>query len=320
MPAELHRYDKTFNLTPCNYQKIVQVTYNWNDGIVTISNDTHYLDFNGWSLASLGSIDYEDRAEVKNLTTEYNGTVTLYAKWGGEIVLPIATWPGYIFLGWSKERQDPFPDMSYNTKVQVAKLRVGKLVGSTYGDDPIANVENYMRWSPEGDTTLYAMWYDNRITVTLNSNFGGENEETTILNGERNVEMDIPAKPFQRHGYEFMGWSKNRNATMSELILRDDGTSYASFDSDVVLYAIWRRNIFRVDFQLQGGQIDPSESTYVMVAEGNPLPTLPTPIRLAHDFQGWFTQPLGGYKAWNGTLVMNDMVLYAQWRETEFTV
>ena len=58
--------------------------------------------FNGWSKTVDGSVDYDDEATVKNLTTEFE-TVTLYAVWGdanAKLTLPTPVREGYKFKGW----------------------------------------------------------------------------------------------------------------------------------------------------------------------------------------------------------------------------
>ena len=47
-------------------------------------------EFNGWSLTKDGSLDFEDKAAIKNLTDEDEATITLYARWieAGAIELP----------------------------------------------------------------------------------------------------------------------------------------------------------------------------------------------------------------------------------------
>ena len=152
------------------------------DTIITYPID---LVFTGWSKSQLGTPDFQDLQLLSNLSQQENGMETLYATWNQpqEIVLLEPAKEGCVFLGWSLERKDAFPEDDYNTKEKVKTFRVGKIVGSTNGDDPIANVENFMLWTPKENTTLYAMWYEipkvniflddnqsNFIDITLNDN------------------------------------------------------------------------------------------------------------------------------------------------------
>lgn len=43
--------------------------------------------------------------------------------------------------------------------------------------------------------------------------------ETRTISGERNIPIVIPQCPFKREDYEFIGWSKNPNATQSDVVI-----------------------------------------------------------------------------------------------------
>ena len=129
--------------------------------------------FAGWTTAPYSmDVEYEDKALVKNLASEQNATVTMYALWKAEEdILPVPSREGYLFLGWSTTRLEDFPHGDNNTKDEVRAKRVGKVVGEIGGLDPIANNDNYARYAPSEDQTLYAMWYDNRTHIYLDSNY-----------------------------------------------------------------------------------------------------------------------------------------------------
>ncbi len=73
------------------------IQYNANGGTGTMNNSTHlygeekelnantfnrlYYSFLGWSTKSNGSVEYNDKQTVKNLTADNNSTLTLYAVW-----------------------------------------------------------------------------------------------------------------------------------------------------------------------------------------------------------------------------------------------
>ena len=96
---------------------------------------------------------------------EDGAVVTLYAMWETDYMeLPVPSREGYIFLGWSVERQEDFPHPGYNTKDKVKSLRIGKTVGPLNDSDPIADRENYLIWKPTSyrrlnkQDKLHAMW------------------------------------------------------------------------------------------------------------------------------------------------------------------
>lgn len=169
MDDESRSYDEEFQLQKANFSKSVTVNFDWNDGFNSMSTKDYQMKFIGWTTAPESSdVEYEDKGIVKNLASKEGDVVTLHALWqANSDLMPTPSREGYLFLGWSKEPQADFPHDSMNTKDEVRSLRVGEVVGQVNGDDVIANNENYMRYAPSENQTLYAMWYDNRVSLTL---------------------------------------------------------------------------------------------------------------------------------------------------------
>ena len=126
--------------------------------------------------------------------------VTLYAMWETDYMeLPVPSREGYIFLGWSVERQEDFPHPGYNTKDVVKALRIGKTVGPLNDSDPIADRENYLIWKPTSyrrlnkQDALHAMWIgpDGEIHVSAMYDTGKEGQTSRDMVSSRE-EPDLP--------------------------------------------------------------------------------------------------------------------------------
>ena len=203
MPSETHYWGEWFNLPKNTYARQFSVTFNWNDGRAESSQsglangmwynttDDGYIDYTqdddgnpvyreditqvfvedmafvGWSRSPVDVVDeHVDGERVVNLAVEDGAVVTLYAMWETQYLeMPVAQRKGFIFLGWSFERQDDFPHPGYNTKDKVKALRIGKTVGPLNDSDPIADRENYLIWKPSTHRRLneqyelHGMWY-----------------------------------------------------------------------------------------------------------------------------------------------------------------
>ena len=160
---------------PINYH----VAYDCNTGNGTMANTDHIYDkeknlraktctktgytFLGWSKTKNGNKQYDDSQEVKNLTTENNATVTLYAVWkvntytvtyntdeGSECQnktvtydsnygeLCTSTKENNLFLGW-------YLDAAFNNKVE-----------STTKVTTASNHTLYAKWEPQGFKFKYS--------------------------------------------------------------------------------------------------------------------------------------------------------------------
>ncbi len=160
----------------------------------------------GWNTAADGTgTPYKEGEQVINLTTEPNGTVTLYAQWtaneytvtfdpnGGEGIISSQSFTydtaqkltgngftrtGYTFDGWKDD------------------------YGNSYFDEEI--VEN-LTSELNGNVTLYAQCKANSYSVSLNLNGGrfadGAQDVTSYTYGAVTLLPDVT-----RSGYRFEGW------------------------------------------------------------------------------------------------------------------
>lgn len=71
-----------------------------------------------------------------------------------------------------------------------------------------------------------------------------------------------------------------------------------------------------VSLDANGGSLPEGTSTKRTLNKGDQAGELPTPTRNRHNFKGWFTQPEGGEKVTEETVVSDSIILYAQWEKS----
>lgn len=179
---------------------------------------------------------------------------------------------GYRFLGWSTSSGSAVP---------------AYMPGDEYTADQ--------------DMTLYAVWETLEYTLSFNMNGGtGSLNPIHITNG--NV-CTIPSYVPQRTGYDFLGWSSDRNAAAATY---QAGDIYPG--GEATLYAVWKIRTYVVSFDSAGaGSISP-----ITASHGSTI-TLPVPERQGLFFDGWYTGD--NKKVTDSTPVVSNLSLTARWAE-----
>lgn len=150
------------------------------------------------------------------------------------------------------------------------------------------------------------------------------NTGSTDVVQQQSVLKDVPfiidENPFERMGYEFAGWSRNKNAATADV--QQDGFSAAGISSDLDLYAIWRPVTLTFTFDPNGGKFQNGQTdTYIMSNIG--FGTFPNigaaylnPTRDGYEFNGWYDLN-GGAKISQWTFyAMDNMNFLAKWTQT----
>ena len=89
-------------------------------------------------------------------------------------------------------------------------------------------------YTGNGDVTLYAVWQISNYTVTYNANggSGAPDDQTKIHGTALKLSDTVPT----RHGYIFVGWATNSNATSATYV----PGGYYTDNTNATLYAVWR--------------------------------------------------------------------------------
>lgn len=185
--------------------------------------------FDGWSITPEGLSQYTDKQVVESIGT--GDDITLYAKWtkasytvkfdanGGNgtmdditaealafVKLPLNTFTkdGMVFVGWSETSDG---EVKY-----------------TDGQSVVF----------DGNTTLYAVWSAEKITITFNANGGsGEMQSVDVDLGQS---VTIPSNTFTKEGYKFLGWATEEGG---EVVYTDGQT--ITLQADTTLFAVWEK-------------------------------------------------------------------------------
>lgn len=201
--------------------------------------------FAGWSLSKNGSVVYQDGAEVKNLASEQNATVTLYAVWepiptytvhydanGGSGAPADASalegetctvpdqkpvYDGYRFLGWSENPAAAQADPAYAAGTPLTMTR---------------SLTLYAVWQKLG---TYTITYNSGVSDSSVSNLPPAGKKTE---GELYILSSITPV---REGYNFAGWSKNYGGEKDY-----EAEAVYNEDKDLTLYARWEAKSYRL--------------------------------------------------------------------------
>lgn len=189
--------------------------------------------FAGWSLNPEGAgTDYSDGQSVQDLTSDPNGTVTLYAKWTpNSYALTFDTAGGVpttidaqqvVFGSHAKAVADP--------------AKTGHEFTGWLSDEPTPQTWDLSSDSssptmPARDVSLTAQWSINTYTVTFSSI--GDNVPAITVNHGDTITAPVPPA---RDGFIFAGWYDDPNCVLSphdfSVSVTQDITLYAKWDID----------------------------------------------------------------------------------------
>ena len=168
----------------------------------------------------------------------------------------------------------------------------------SYGD-PVTSI-------PAGTTSdvdLYATLSPITYTVKFFAD-GVELTDLALTYQISETDIALPATP-DKEGAANLGW------------VDAEGNSFAAIPAgthtDLVLYAKYETNNYKITYVLNGGENDPANVTEY--AHGN-VPTLLDPLsRDGYIFEGWCTEEGGDPIEDLSAYANQDITLYAQWSE-----
>ena len=232
-----------------------KVSFNANEGTGTMTDQSFTYDeakkalttnaftrtgytFNGWNTQANGSgTSYADKAQVSNLTTENNATVTLYAQWkintftvtfnknGGTGTMASQTFTynvaqnlttnsfsrkGYTFAGWNTQANGN---------------------GTVYIDQQSVTLT-------AAGLTLYAQWTPITYTVIFNPNGGDGIMDNQVFTYDQAQYLTV--NTFTRTGYTFNGWNNEDDGSGDSFTDKQEVNNLSSNkDFEYNLYAQW---------------------------------------------------------------------------------
>ena len=148
--------------------------------------------------------------------------------------------------------------------------------------------------------TLYAKWNINTYDVTFDTAGGSAVESQSVEYNSAAASPEVPVKT----GYTFAGWYRDAECTEAY-----DFTTPVT--ENIMLYAKWNLNTYRVTFDTAGGSAVESQSVEYNSAAVSPE----TPVKTGYTFAGWYRDAECTEIYDFTTPVTENITLYAKWNE-----
>ena len=250
--------------------------------------------FAGWAWNKTSSeADFAAGTELKNLTAEHGGKVTLYAVWRAN-TYTVTFDPNYE--GGAESDKEVIYDSVYG--ILPVSTRVGYTFDGWYLNDELVNADT--RVTTAYNHTLTAHWKVIKYTIVYNGLRGTEHTNPTLYTIESD-EIELKDPTSAPTGYTFDGWYNGEDEVT---------TIPAGSYGNLTLTARWQANTYTVDFVLNGGTMKNTEQ--IVVAGGTVA--FEEPTRENYLFMGWFTDAACTQRYDFSTPVTGDLTLYAKWR------
>lgn len=200
--------------------------------------------FTGWNTKKDGSGKvYQNKAEVKNLTSKSGGKVTLYAQWKKAKQTEKKYTITYKLNKGKNNKSNP---TSYTKKTATIKFknatRKGYSFKGWYKDKKYQKKVTQIKKGSTGNVTLYAKWTANQYTIKFNGNGATSGSMKAVKNCKYDKKYTLKKNSFKRKGYTFAGWNTKKDgsgknyknkAEVKNLTSKSGGT--------VTLYAQWKK-------------------------------------------------------------------------------
>ena len=288
---EANTYTLTYDLDGGEWENDTTYTYTkkYNEEVEVKADPTKTgYTFAGWTSAEVEVVNGKFTMPAKN--------VTLTAKWNvNKYTIKWVNWDD------SEVRTDT--EVPYGTELEEP-------------EDPTREADaqytyTFKGWTPEvktvtGDATYRATYTKEANSYTLTYDLNGgewENDTTYTYPKKYNEEVEVKADP-TKEGYTFAGW------TSAEVEVVDGKFTMPA--KDVTLKAKWEANIYKVTYDLDGGEWTEAtnEFPYEYKATVEVVKTVPT--REGYKFSGWRSEEVT-IENDAFTMPAKDVVLKAVW-------
>lgn len=209
--------------------------------------------FTGWSESENGTVKYTNEAYIT-----VKSDLKLYAVWEKEDSVAtsynITLYSGYddTYQQYTNQNNESFqlPDTPFSRSGYI-------FLGWSLEKNGEVNYKNNNTISINNDIVLYAVWQEDSVviekyTVTFNGN-GAESGSISPVETGKGQSIILPANKFAKNGYIFAGWS---DSSSGNVIYADKAEVLVN--KDMVLYAVWQYDKnsgveFTVNFDTNGG-------------------------------------------------------------------
>ena len=229
--------------------------------------------FAGWATDSVSSsLSYLDKQKVKNLTSENNSIITLYAVWIEKDAHSIRYW-NINFTGETIDNSENPSIYLESQNVQLKNIeRTGYSFGGWFTDSNYSDNSKITGWSAgekTSDLLLFAKWTPINYTITYEGLEGAENPNPATYT----IEDKWALRSLSRTGYSFKGWKKG-NKKITNISETGGG--------NITLTAEWE--ILQYDLYYVLEKYDTKYTQYNVEQDI----ILMTPNKIGYDFAGWF--------------------------------
>ena len=192
------------------------------------------------------------------------------------------------------------------TRIKEQKIEENSLVSNV--ESPEKNGYTFKGWDYDfskpvtSDLKINAIWEANKYCISFDVNCGFL--ETISVSYDESIKLPEPTKV----GHTFTGWYYN-----GEKIANDFTYNY---DCDITLVAGWALAEYTLTFDLDGGELDTSETIKVLYKENVKLPE---PTRKGYTFTGWIYNK----ETFSEQLTYNydcNITMVATWSANEYLI
>ena len=265
--------------------------------------------FAGWATATNGAAVYANGASY---TMNSTSDVTLYAVWTANSYKVKFNANGGT--GTMSDQSIAYGASASLTANAFAKTGCTFSGWATAAGGTVAYINSASyTMNSTSDVTLYAVWTANSYKVKFNANGGsGTMSDQSIAYG---ASASLTANAFSKTGYTFSGWATSAGGAK----VYNNSASYTmTSTSDVMLYAVWTANTYKVTFNANGGSGTMSQQNFTY-GTAQAL-TANAFMRPGHTFTGWAETASGAVKYVDKKSVSNlsataeaTVTLYAVW-------
>ena len=255
--------------------------------------------FVGWNIEKDGTgTSYEDKATVKNLTSEHNDTVELFAQW------EIKTFT--VTFDTDGGSEVPSQTVEYKDKVD-SNIEAPTKEGYRFAGWYLGNDTYNFNAEVTEDITLKAHWEAITYTIDFKRNSSDASGDTPNQTFQYDEEKPLNNNGFVRNDYDFVEWNTKEDGTGVAYANGATVKNLTSVDDAIVrLYAQWKKKTYTVTFNSNGG----SEVSSQAVEKGGKATKPADPTREGYSFVAW---QLNGKNYDFSKKVTGNIELVAKW-------
>ena len=207
--------------------------------LVSTSNETGY---------TLTMSDNDNDSSMRHTDNSVTAAIASVSSTGDESNFPVNSW-GYSLSDISSATQQ-FSAIPILTSAATIKTT----------SDPVTEDQTNVTFAAKVDTSIPAGTYQDVIVfsattnyvpaphaINFNRNSNSYNPNTVVtgtdpapIDAKHDETIALPANPYTRPGYRFLGWDKNAGATTATYAAGSTASNIGDENETVILYAIWQ--------------------------------------------------------------------------------